>query len=524
MTMKKTTWTCIGICAAASALGACGSMDAMGENDLAGWESGSGYGSTTSGSGGSANGPSSGTSVSATSGGYDPPPPVEPPAKPDEPLDVACEQLDQTKPLKLYLSADDSNSMASPARARQLLNSGIAPTNIRTYEFLNYYNIDYPTVDTERFSGLGIFPQMAAVDGELGQYDLQIGVRAPEMAERRPVSITLVLDTSGSMTGDPIARERDVIRAIATSLRKDDIVNAVTWSTTQAVNLNQHVVSGPNDPKIIALANNLSAGGGTNLSAGLKRGYQLAEASYAPDRLNRLVLISDGGANTGITDENLIGAQSKEGDKKEGIYLVGVGAGHQNGMSYNDQLMDVVTDMGRGAYVYVDSKEEADSIFGERFNEVMEIAARSVQVELTLPWYFQMYKFYGEEFSEDPKEIEPQHLAPGDVMIFNQVIKACSAELVDPDHPITVKISYQDPHSYASKTSSSVRTVDELLNGPIDQLLKGKAIVAYAEALKTGLPEDLKAAQNSLDQAGGGNDSMLMEINSLLQLHPNFGK
>jgi Ca-activated chloride channel family protein len=315
-----------------------------------------------------------------------------------------------------------------------------------------------------------------------------------------------------------------VIRAIATSLRKDDIVNAVTWSTGQAVNLNKHVVSGPNDPQIIALANNLSAGGGTDLSAGLKRGYQLAEASYAPERLNRLVLISDGGANTGITDENLIGTQSKKGDKKEGIYLVGVGTGHQNGMSYDDQLMDVVTDMGRGAYVYVDSTEEANAIFGERFNEVMEIAARSVQLELTLPWYFQMHKFYGEEYSEDPKEVEPQHLAPGDVMIFNQVIKACSAELVDPDHAITVKISYQDPHSYASKTSSSVRTVDELLNGPIDQLLKGKAIVAYAEALKTGLPEDLKAAQNSLDQAGGGNDSMLMEINSLLQLHPNFGK
>jgi Ca-activated chloride channel family protein len=325
------------------------------------------------------------------------------------------------------------------------------------------------------------------------------------------------------MGGAPIARERDVVRAIAKSLQKGDIVNAVTWSISQEVNLDKYQVTGPNDPTILDLAASLKAGGGTDLHAGLVRGYELAEASYGAGRLNRIVLISDGGANAGITDQELIGDKSKKQDK-EGIYLVGVGAGQGNGYSYNDELMDVVTDKGRGAYVYIDTKAEADAIFGERFNEVMEIAARSVQLELTLPWYFQMHKFYGEEYSEDPKDIEPQHLAPADVMVFNQVLKACAPEVVVPTDVITVKVSWQDPYSYDSKSKSLQLTVASLLRGPKAQLLKGKAIVAYAEALKSGSSADLKAALDSIDQAGGGNDSMLFEIHDLLQKHPNFPK
>ena len=68
---------------------------------------------------------------------------------PEEEEEVpACAELDDSKPLVLYLSADDSNSMGSPALAREYLSKGVAPQNlIRTYEFLNYYNVGYPAPD-----------------------------------------------------------------------------------------------------------------------------------------------------------------------------------------------------------------------------------------------------------------------------------------------------------------------------------------------------------------------------------------
>jgi Ca-activated chloride channel family protein len=430
-----------------------------------------------------------------------------------------CEGLDMSKPLVLYLSADDSNSMGSPAQARGLLDMGLAPypSSIRTYEFLNYYHIDY---DAPPQGTLAIFPDLGATSVP-GDYDLQLGVRSFDAAKpRRPVTITFVLDTSGSMAGGPIERERAAVKAIAASLSAGDIVSLVTWNTDNQVVLSGHTVTGPNDATLLAAADDIGADGGTDLEGGLSKGYQLATQHYGANRLNRVVLVSDGWANVGETNQDVIGDASKDADK-EGIYLVGVGTGDAN--DYNDVLMDVVTDKGRGAYVFIDSEEEAKAIFEDRFDETMEIAARGVQVELTLPWYFQMQKFYGEEYSTDPSEVTPQHLAPSDAMVFNQVLRACDPALVDPNDTVQIQVSWEVPLTYDKQTVVLTKTVGELLAAPKPALEKGKAIVAYAEALKTGLQADLHAAQDAANAANpSGTDPELSEIAALLAKHPAF--
>ncbi len=480
---------------------------------------GSGTSGTTSGAGGG------NSSFSATSGtGFGDTPAPLPPAIPtqDAAPDAAflCDALDQTKPLVLYLSADDSNSMGSPAYARSWLDMGSAPPKerIRTYEFLNYYRIDYPAPPPGKLS---IVPQMenAEIPGEL---NLQIGVRAFDaLKPRRPITVTFVLDTSGSMDGPAIEREREVAKAIVKSLELGDIVNMVTWNTSNNTILDGYKVSGTGDLAVLSAIDALEASGGTDLHGGLVAGYALAQQNYGPKRLNRVVLISDGGANVGITDKELIAANSKDADQ-EGIYLVGVGVGEVT--SYNDLLMNVVTDEGRGAYLYVDSAAEAKRMFVDRFDETMEVAARSVQVEVTLPWYFKIEKFYGEEYSTDPKEIEPQHLAPGDAMIFSQVLKACDPSMVKPDDEIAVKVKWIVPLTYAPEETQVSMTVGQLLAAPDKTALaKGKAIVAYAEALKAGTSEALKDALALVQAANlAGTDAELTEIAKLLAKHPSF--
>jgi len=431
--------------------------------------------------------------------------------------ELTCEGLDPDQPVVLYLSADDSNSMGSPAYARERLNSGMAAAAIRTYEFLNYYRIDYPAPSP---GTLSLLPQLAET-AEAGEYDLQIGVRSYDAPPvRRPITITFVLDTSGSMQGPSIARERAVVRAIASSLQADDVVSMVTWNTSNNVVLSGHTVTGPDDPILLSAAAELTASGGTDLHSGLVAGYELASEHYGQLRLNRVILISDGGANVGITDEELIAVHSEDADQ-EGIYLVGVGTGPASG--YNDMLMDAVTDAGRGAYVYVDSEDEAEHMFIDRFDEVMEVAARGVQVELTMPWYFEMHKFYGEEYSENPEEVTPQHLAPSDAMVFNQVLRACDPDEVVLDDSVQVKATWETPLTYQAMETSVSFTVAELLAASKPQLHKGKAIVAYAEALKSGLAADLQAAYETITAANpDGDDPELSEIATLIQLHPAF--
>ena len=497
--------------ALSAGLSACGDGSSIGA-DFAG-NSGSGGGGLTGsvGVGGGFNG-------GGGSGVVPPPPPPEGTADAGtDAAPLACAALDNTKPVVLYLSADDSNSMASPVHAREMLSLGVAPlpNEVRTYEFLNYYHIQYAAPPQGQ---LAIFPELDATAAP-GSFDFQIAVRSFDAVKpRRPMTITFVLDTSGSMEGPAIERERAAVEAIAQSLAPGDIVNMVTWNTSNNVVLSGHAVTGPNDAKVLSLANGLAASGGTDLHSGLVKGYELAEQYYGLQRMNRVVLISDGGANVGVTDADLIGQKSLDADK-EGIYLVGIGAGPALG--YADQLMDVVTDKGRGAYVYLDEPAEAARMFVDRFDETMEIAARGVQVELTMPWYFQMEKFYGEEYSTDPKVIEPQHLAPSDAMVLNQVLRACDPAEVKNDDTITVRARWKTPIGYAAQETEVTMKVGDLLAAQKPGLPKAKAIVAFAEALKAPSKQALADAR-AMAMAAGSNDPELAEIISLIEKHPQY--
>jgi Ca-activated chloride channel homolog len=430
----------------------------------------------------------------------------------------SCLGLNRDMPVVLYQSSDDSNSMASPAIARRLINLGqrVPAGIVRTYEFLNYYKVAYEAAPASR---VRVVPQMRPAK-KPGEYTLQIGIQSEAApVKRRPMNITFVLDCSGSMSGNPIAIEREAVKAIAGVMQAGDRVSMVTWNTEQNTVLEGHVVDGPNDADVVGAANALQADGSTDLSSGLNRGYALAQQYYSKDLLNRVVLISDGVANVGLVDEQLIGNASHSQDQ-EGVYLVGVSVGD----GINDTLMNVVTDKGRGAYVYLDSADEAVKMLNRRFDETMEIAARGVRLELTLPWYFAMKTFSGEQSSTVASEVDPQHLAPDDAMVFNETFAPCDPALVKPTDTIGAKATYETPIVHEAREDGVTATIGDLLAASDAQLKKGSAIVAYAEALKVATTvtplvarEKLAAALEMAQAANpNGTDPELAEIAKLI--------
>jgi Ca-activated chloride channel family protein len=442
--------------------------------------------------------------------------------------DPLCD--DQTD-VVLYLSPDDSNSMSSPVHVRErVLNEGsgsLAGIPIRVWEFMNYYGFDYPAAaDGE----LALYAAMAPLEGQDATWQLQLAVSSETMApdERPPMNVTLVLDTSGSMAGEPMNMLKETCRVIAANLQSGDLVSMVEWDTENVWTLAGYAVSGPNDPLLLDKIEELAAGGGTDLNGGLTSGYQLAQENYDIDMLNRLVLISDGGANAGVTDVNLIAENAAFGGS-DGIYLVGVGVA--KGSAYNGELIDVVTDAGKGASIFVTDAAEAARVFGDDFENVMAIAGRDVQVELTMPPGFEIVKFSGEEFSGDPQEVEPQHISPNDAMVFHQQIETCAPEIIDDSSMITVTASWDDPWTFEAKQAEQTWSFAELTAMDQALLLKGAAILAYAEALKVykqaasdaqktaalaGVFEMLAPAQVALP-----NNEDLLEIAMILaQLNP----
>jgi len=394
--------------------------------------------------------------------------------------DPICDDI-PVDPTTLYLSADDSNSMAAPALARQLIEQGTAIRGgMRPYEFLNYYDFYYPPAAP---GSLRIDPQVA--DNGDGTYTLLIGVAAPSgsAVARRPRSLTFSVDSSGSMSGHALDVGKQAMVQMAHNLEAGDVVSILGWDTAVVAHLEQEVVDGPDDPDVLAAIHDLQPGGSTDLHGGLVRAYQVAEAAYDEEHLNRVILISDGGANVGVTDEQLIAAHSDDADA-EGIYLVGIGI-DDYAYDYSDDLMDAVTDAGKGAYVYLDHGDEAAAMFGddERFLSVMEVAARAVQVEMILPAGFVMEEFHGEEYSEDPDEVEPQHLSPGDAMLFHQVLADCTPEAHDGTEVFEFTVTWTDPVTREARVDTLSMSTAEMIDAAGPQLRKSNVVVDYAQAL-----------------------------------------
>jgi len=426
-------------------------------------------------------------------GGDDEVPPDDDGDQPD-----AGTMCDEENPVSLFLSPDDSNSMSAPVQAREAVLSGwnsLGAVALRTWEFFNYYTFDYPVAAPGE---LLLTVDMYQPDPEVaGDFLLQIGVSSELVLDqdRAPMNVTLVLDASGSMTGEPMEMLKESCRAIAASLRAGDWVSMVTWDTSNAIILAGHDVDGPNDPLLLSKIDSIEPGGGTDLNGGLSAGYELALQVYDPERINRVVLVSDGGANAGITDINLI-SQHAGNQNEDGIYLVGAGVGSAE--TYHDELMDQVTDAGKGASVFIPDADEAWKVFGDDFVNTMSVAARDVRVRVDLPPGFRLITFSGEEWSEDPEEVEPQHIAPNDAVVFHQHITSCAPELLDDQSGLTVTASYKDAITFEEHEITQSFRFATLLDQSAPQLHKGAAVFAYAEGLQkwreTGNQADKDAA------------------------------
>lgn len=416
----------------------------------------------------------------------------------DEETDTDTPDCTDADDVVLYLSPDDSNSMTSPmlVRARQEKGGYIGSSILRAYEFMNFFSFDY---DPPSESGTVALDAQLVEESEV--WRLQVGVTAEDVAldERAPLNLTFVVDTSCSMSGTPMSATKASMRTIAGLLDEGDVVSMVTWSSSAATELDSHAITGPDDSKLLAVIDDLASGGGTDLHGGLVSGYELAEDNYDPEYINRMILISDGGANLGVTSAEVIAAKAEAVEGAEGIYLMGIGAGGVN--SYNDALMDEVTDAGKGAAMFIADSDVAERYIDEdRFVSLFDVAVRDVKLELTLPPGFTIVRSSAEKVSSDPTEVQDQHLAPNDSMVFYNELETACPDAVDPTASITATVTFTDAEGEAQEVEQTW-LVSDLIAGDTAELLKGEAVFATVEALRLGDATVEKAAQEAIDAA-----------------------
>ncbi len=268
----------------------------------------------------------------------------------------------EPNPVKLVTEAPVSTfsidvDTASYAVTRRYLNEGVLPPTdaVRIEELINYFDYDYafPAPDTHPFAThVTVTPSPWAEGRDL----LHIGVQGYDVVpeERPPVNLTLLVDVSGSMQNEnklPLARK--ALKLLIDQMVETDTIAIVVYAGAAGTVLEPTPAS--EKGKIISALENLSAGGSTAGGEGLRRAYALAEQSFIKDGVNRIMMITDGDFNVGITrDERLEDFVKRK--KDTGVYLSIMGVGTGN---YNDQLMQTIAQAGNGTAGYLDTLKEA---------------------------------------------------------------------------------------------------------------------------------------------------------------------
>jgi Ca-activated chloride channel homolog len=208
---------------------------------------------------------------------------------------------------------------------------------------------------------------------------LQVSLSTPVDAsqlERKPLNLVVVVDTSGSMDEDNrIGYARQGLNTLIDELGDADRVALVTFSDEVTV---RATLSEPSERDALhAAADALVAAGGTNLHDGLERGFQLGLEAFDPERQNRVILVSDGLATTGIVDDASIQAMSDR-YLSDGIGLTTIGVG----LDFNVALMRGLSERGAGNFYFLENAAAISEVFREELDFFVTPLAFDVDLEV----------------------------------------------------------------------------------------------------------------------------------------------
>ncbi len=202
-----------------------------------------------------------------------------------------------------------------------------------------------------------------------------IGEEKPHTDEAIPMNLSLVIDRSGSMQGDKLAYVKQAARELVRRLGPEDTISVVAYDNEIDV---PHYPSRITDPDLILSAiNHLDARGTTNLSGGWEKGCELVKEYASAGKVNRVLLLSDGLANEGITDVHRLRNMACEWREK-GITTTTMGVG----MGFNEDLMRVMAVEGGGAFYFIDHPDQAPELFHVELSDLQHVIGQDLTISL----------------------------------------------------------------------------------------------------------------------------------------------
>lgn len=218
-------------------------------------------------------------------------------------------------------------------------------------------------------------PGLVRVDKE---QDVFVRIRTkglPVAEKKRPtLSITLVVDTSGSMEGAAIEQARSACAALVDLLSDGDFLSVVTFGSQPKVVVEAGAVTQKSRAEAKKAIANVRAEGTTDMTGGLTVGLTQARAIFRPEGINRLVLVGDGVPN----DPTSVLALA-DNAKANRLPITALGLGPD----FDETQMTAIAQHSGGTFHFVDDAAKVATVFKETITRMERLVAQNVWMQIT---------------------------------------------------------------------------------------------------------------------------------------------
>lgn len=336
-------------------------------------------------------------------------------------------------------------------------------------------------------------------------------------ANRPSVNLAIVLDRSGSMSGDKIVKAREAACEAIRRLDVKDIVSVVAYDNSSEVIVPaQHVAE---KEALIARINAIEPRGCTALFDGVSAGATEIRKFKGKCEISRILLLSDGQANVGPSSAEELGRYGAL-LMKEGIAVSTIGLG----VDYNEDLMTRLSQKSDGNSYFVEKSDDLPRVFASELGDVLSVAATKVALKVSFGVGFTPVELIGRDGrilagtvsidlnqlygGQEKYVIVKCDAAPGSVGSAREIAKA--------------EVAYVDPKDERQKTVTGVGTVTYSADAAAVAASVNKSVVRERalnenavrteEALKLADRGDFKAAEELMRR----NYSNSMEVQRVI--------
>ncbi len=200
--------------------------------------------------------------------------------------------------------------------------------------------------------------------------------------KREPLNLALVIDKSGSMHGAPIQAARKAAAGVVGMLGEEDLLTVVCFDNEVDTIVKSLAMDDAGKAEAQKFIKRIRSNGMTDLEAGWLRGAEhLAENMVLSGSFrNHIVLLSDGMANRGEKDPEVLGEYA-QGLQARGILSTTVGIGD----NYSPEILQVIAENGGGRMHDAEHPAEIVEVVTAELGELSQVIADNLRLDIQVP-------------------------------------------------------------------------------------------------------------------------------------------